>query len=117
MPDADADEPPSDPANVPTVECSLCDDSWTLEHELDELGLGNDALVAFAIDHHEHTGHFPDDVTPWLAHCRRCPESVERLDEPAVRRWARTHARHTGHVVAVDHDSYEKQALVGEDDG
>ncbi|MFB6117503.1 hypothetical protein [Halosegnis sp.] len=107
MPDSE-----TDPANVPTVTCSRCEDSWTLEHELDDLGLGNEALAAFAIDHHEHTGHFPDDVRPWLAVCRNCREAVERLEESAARRWAHTHARHTSHAVAVDHDSREEPAIV-----
>jgi len=102
-----------DPTNVPTVRCSQCEASWTLEHELEDLGLGNDAVEAFAIDHREHTGHFPDDVTPWVADCRRCPDGVERLDEAAARRWARTHARHTDHVVALEHDSRDEPERVG----
>ncbi|MDY7081784.1 MAG: hypothetical protein SXQ77_05105, partial [Halobacteria archaeon] len=59
----DTEDP--DPSNAPTVTCALCDDEWSLSYELDELHAGNDALEQFAIDHYRHTGHYPDDVTPW----------------------------------------------------
>lgn len=92
------------PENVPTVSCTRCNDEWTLAYELDELGLGNGALEAFAIDHREHTGHYPDGVTPWVADCRHCPDGVERIDETAVRRWARTHTRHTNHEIDLSYE-------------
>lgn len=98
-------------ANVPTVSCSRCGETWTLSHELDELGLGNGALEAFAIDHREHTGHYPDDVRPWVADCRHCPDGVERIDETAARRWATSHARHTGHGVDLDGDGSTERVM------
>lgn len=100
------------PNDVPTVTCSRCDDAWTLSHELDDLAMGNRAVEAFAIDHQQHTGHFPDDVSPWLASCRRCPDGAERLAESGARRWAETHARHTGHAVALDHASRAERELI-----
>ncbi|WP_255151386.1 hypothetical protein [Halorarius halobius] len=103
---SDSGGPPVDDVDdVPTVSCSRCDEEWSLAYELDELAMGNRAVEAFAIDHQQHTGHFPDGVTPWVAACRRCPEAVERLEESGARRWARTHARHTGHAVDLDHAS------------
>lgn len=110
--DDEGTDPDEAPRNVPTVSCARCDDEWTLEYELDELTVGNRALEAFALDHHQHTGHFPDDVTPWMADCERCPESVRRLEEAGVTRWAETHARHTGHRVRVDHASREEPTVV-----
>lgn len=106
---AESAEPPQ---NVPTVRCARCDDEWTLAYELDELTVGNRALEAFALDHHQHTGHFPDDVSPWIADCERCPETVRRLEEAGVIRWARTHARHTAHRVRVDHADREEPTVV-----
>jgi len=91
---------PDDPDRVPTVTCSQCDRSWALDHELDELQAGNRALEQFALDHHRHTGHYPDDVTPWVVACRHCVQREQFLGEPPARRWAKTHARHTGHEVA-----------------
>ena len=99
------DSLPDDPAEIddtPTVTCSRCGDSWDLRYELDELQVGNQALEQFALDHHRHTGHFPDDVTPWLVDCRHCPDGDQFLGERSARRWAEAHARHTGHVVSVD---------------
>jgi hypothetical protein len=98
-PDRGAADPPADP---PTVTCSRCNRTWDLGYELDELGVGNRALEQFALDHRRHTGHFPDDVTPWLADCRHCPDEDAFLSETPARRWARTHARHTGHTVALE---------------
>lgn len=97
---ATADEPD----RVPTVSCSRCDREWTLSYELDSLLAGNQAIEQFALDHQRHTGHFPDDVTPWVADCRRCPEGEEYLSEQPARRWAETHARHTHHAVELHHD-------------
>lgn len=92
MPDDDIDD-------VPTVACSRCDRSWDLEFELDQVGTR--AVEQFALDHHRHTGHYPDDVTPWLADCGRCPQRESFLSAAPARRWARTHARHTSHVVEL----------------
>ena len=103
-----ADAPPTDAPDdghpmdaVPTVTCSRCDDEWELDFELDELRAGNRAVEQFALDHERHTGHFPDDVTPWLVDCRQCPDGDRYLAQRPARRWARTHARHTGHEVEV----------------
>ena len=51
--------------DLPVVSCSRCDAEWTLEYELEELCAGNQAVEQFALDHARHTGHYPDDVTPW----------------------------------------------------
>ena len=103
--DRDPDAAPPGPADeiddVPTISCTTCGREWDLSHELDELEVGNQAVEQFALDHMQHTGHYPDDVATWRAVCRRCPEGVERLSEHGVRRWAETHARHTRHDVEV----------------
>jgi hypothetical protein len=93
--------------DVPTVTCSRCDAEWDLSYELDDLGVGNRAFEQFALDHVRHTGHFPDEVTPWVASCRRCPGGDRFLSETPARRWAATHARHTRHDVAVTHADTE----------
>ncbi|MDY7082357.1 MAG: hypothetical protein SXQ77_08140, partial [Halobacteria archaeon] len=67
---------------------------------------GNDALEQFAIDHYRHTGHYPDDVTPWMVSCQQCPAGEQFLAERPARRWANTHARHTSHSVALRHGDY-----------
>jgi hypothetical protein len=96
--------PPTAPVDdTPIVSCSRCETEWDLAYELDELKLGNQSVEQFALDHHRHTGHFPDDVTPWVASCRRCPDGEQFLSETAARRWARTHARHARHEVALEH--------------
>lgn len=100
--DARATAVGEDVDDVPTVSCRRCDREWDLSYELDELRVGNQALEQFALDHARHTGHYPDDVTTWRADCVHCPEGAERLAESGVRRWARTHARHTRHDVEVD---------------
>jgi len=89
--------------DVPTVRCSICDREWALDYELDDLVAGNRAVEQFALDHQRHTGHFPDDVTPWIATCRICPAEERFLADRPATRFARTHARHTGHPVAL-HD-------------
>jgi hypothetical protein len=113
-PSAPCDDPDGDRA--PTVTCSRCDREWDLGFELDELGAGNRALEQFALDHERHTGHFPDDVTPWLVDCRQCPDGDGYLAQRPARRWAQTHARHTGHPVELrpptDEDATE---LIGEE--
>jgi len=94
-------EPSADADGVPTVSCSRCGREWDLSYELDDLRAGNRAVEQFALDHERHTGHYPDDVTPWVVDCRRCPDGDRFLAERPARRWARTHARHTGHEVRV----------------
>ncbi|WP_256289748.1 hypothetical protein [Halobellus inordinatus] len=97
------DEPALDAPEdgVPTVSCSRCNREWDLHYELDELYAGNRAVEQFALDHGRHTGHFPDDVTPWVVDCRQCPDGDRYLEERPARRWAETHARHTGHTVEL----------------
>ncbi len=94
-------DPPPDIDDVPRVSCSRCGRTWDLAYELDELAVGNRALERFALDHRRHTGHFPDDVTPWLVECRRCPDEDAFLSEGPARRFAATHARHTRHALDV----------------
>jgi hypothetical protein len=89
----------SDPGDPPTVSCSRCGREWDLGHELDELRAGNRALEQFALDHERHTGHYPDDVTPWVVRCRQCPTGERFLAERPARRWATAHARHARHEV------------------
>ena len=100
--------------DAPTVACERCGREWTLEYELDELRVGNQAVEQFALDHRRHTGHFPDDVSTWRAECRHCPEGAKRLGETPARRWAEVHARHTGHAVDIDHASFEAPETVEE---
>lgn len=92
---------PTNIDDVPRVSCSRCGRTWDLAYELDELGVGNRALERFALDHRRHTGHVPDDVTPWLVECRRCPDEETFLSEKPARRFATTHARHTRHALDV----------------
>lgn len=92
---------PADLDNVPTVSCSRCDRQWDVEYELNELHAGNDAVEQFALDHERHTGHYPEDVTPWIVTCKRCPDGERFLRERAARRWATAHARHTRHEVEL----------------
>ena len=98
--------------DVPRVTCSRCDREWRLAYELDDLQVGNQALEQFALDHQRHTGHFPDDVSPWQATCQRCPETIERLGEDAARRWAAIHGRHTRHPVELRHASLAEPVLI-----
>lgn len=98
--------------DAPTVSCERCDREWTLEYELEELRVGNQAVEQFALDHRRHTGHFPDSVSTWLADCRLCPEASEHLNESAARRWAEIHARHTRHAVALDHADLESPDVI-----
>jgi hypothetical protein len=102
VPRATDDRPPSEAVDdTPTITCSRCDREWDLAYELDEMGVGNQAVEQFALDHRRHTGHFPDDVGTWRASCRNCPERSEHLRGHAAERWAKTHARHTGHAVEL----------------
>ena len=114
-PDGD-DGPPSEVDDTPTVSCSRCDREWDLAYELDDLGVGNQAIEQFALDHKRHTGHFPDDVTTWVAECRRCPEGSEHLVRHAAERWANSHARHTRHSVEIKHGIDDELTVVGPDE-
>lgn len=87
--------------DVPRVTCSTCDRTWELTYELDELQVGNRALEQFALDHARHTGHYPDDVTPFVADCRHCPEREQFLSKRPAERFAEAHTRHTRHEVRV----------------
>jgi hypothetical protein len=114
---SDHEEAPPQPdvEDVPTVTCSRCDRSWDLAYELDELRVGNRAVEKFALDHRQHTGHFPDGVTPWLADCRQCPDGEAFLAERPTRRWAAAHARHTRHTIEIRHGDGEEPSLVEPD--
>lgn len=93
---------PSDPDSTPTVTCSICDWEWSLEYELDELQAGNGAVSQLAMDHYRHTGHYPDGVTPWVVDCLECHDGEQFLRERPARRFAQTHARHTGHEIEIE---------------
>lgn len=108
----DVDDTTGPVSGAPTVTCSRCDDEWVLEYELDDLRAGNRAVEQFAMDHHHHTGHYPDDVTPWIAECRNCPRGEQFLAERPTRRFAETHARHTTHVVEVHAPEDEGPELI-----
>lgn len=112
----DGNAPAPDVDDVPTVTCSRCDRSWDLSYELDELRVGNQAVEKFALDHKQHTGHFPDEVTAWLADCRQCPDGEAFLSERPARRWAEAHARHTRHDIAIEHGDQDEASLVEPDD-
>jgi hypothetical protein len=101
--------------DVPTVSCTRCDSEWSLAYELDDLQVGNRAIEQFALDHRRHTGHFPDEVTPWVAACRHCPDSETFLSEDPARRWARTHVRHTDHEVALTDPESDDPSVVEAD--
>ncbi|WP_340101305.1 hypothetical protein [Salinibaculum salinum] len=106
------DSLPEDPGDAPAVTCSRCGRSWELDYELDDLKVGNRALEQFALDHHRHTGHFPDDVTPWIADCRNCPDEERFLSEQPARRWAETHTRHTRHSVSLQSPTDHTEEVV-----
>lgn len=113
--DFDTRPPNEDVDDAPSVSCTTCDHEWTLEYELDEMQLGNQSFEQFALDHMRHTGHFPDDVRPWVADCRQCREGEQFLSESPARRWAKTHARHTRHSVFLRHE--ETETVVEGDSG
>jgi len=120
VPDPDPDPPrtPDDVDDTPTIACERCGREWDLGYELDDMGVGNQAVEQFALDHHRHTGHFPDGVATWRADCRHCTEGVERLAADGARRWAETHARHTRHAVDLHHADGETTTRVeAPDDG
>lgn len=112
MPEPFDSSSPDDVDDTPTVTCSRCNREWDLEFELDDLQVGNQAMEQFALDHKRHTGHFPDEVSPWIVACRQCPDGEEFLAERPARRWAETHARHTRHAVTVRHDEEEEPTIV-----
>jgi hypothetical protein len=101
--------------DTPTVSCSRCDSEWDLEYELDTLRVGNRAVERFALDHKRHAGHFPDDVQPWTVTCEQCPDGDEFLTERPARRWAETHARHTGHEVSLGSSDGQMTTIDAED--
>lgn len=105
VPDPADDSVPASDAidDTPRITCSRCGREWDLAYELEELSVGNRAVEQFALDHERHTGHVPDEVTPWIATCRQCPDGEQFLTERPARRWARTHARHTSHTVELQH--------------
>lgn len=107
----DPDDAPEQ-SRAPTVSCSRCDETWELHYELEELHAGNRALEQFALDHERHTGHYPDDVTPWIVRCRRCPDGERYLSEAPARRWARSHARHTRHSVEIQPPETEETTVL-----
>ena len=97
--------------NPPTVSCARCDRTWELAYELDELQVGNRSIEQFALDHRRHTGHFPDEIQPWLVDCGQCPAEETFLSETPARRWAQTHSRHTTHAVELSHHSIETEQI------
>lgn len=97
------DHSPDGIDDTPTVTCEQCDREWDLAYELDTLRVGNRAVERFALDHKHHAGHFPDEVRPWVVVCQQCTDGDEFLSERPARRWAETHARHTGHDVSLEH--------------
>ena len=103
--------------DLPTISCSRCNRTWKIDYELEELSAGNRAIEQFALDHERHTGHFPDDVTPWIASCRRCPDRERYLTEHPTRRWAITHTRHTGHSVELRDPSGNSASITANDAG
>lgn len=110
--DEDVPVPADEVDDTPTIACSRCDREWDLAYELDELQVGNQAVEQFALDHLRHTGHYPDDATPWIVSCRRCPDGEEFLSERPARRWAETHARHTRHDVDLHHPDHDEPTVV-----
>lgn len=108
--DEDAHDQDS-PERTPTVACSRCDHEWDLEYELEELHAGNSAVEQFAMDHYRHTGHYPDDVTPFRVDCQQCPQGEQFLSERPARRFAKTHARHTRHAVELVVPDAEKELI------
>lgn len=107
-----ADGPGDDPVETtPTVSCSRCGREWELSYELDELHAGNRAVEQFAMDHYRHTGHYPDDVSPWQIECQHCPEREQFLAERPARRFASTHVRHTNHTVELRDPETESEQI------
>jgi len=103
--------------DTPTIACSRCDAEWDLGYELDTLRVGNRAVERFALDHKRHAGHFPDEVSPWTVDCERCSDGDAFLAERPARRWAETHARHTGHEVTLGHAGEPETTIEAPDAG
>ena len=115
--DTDQQLPTAEPVDdTPTISCSRCDKTWELTYELETLYAGNQAFEQFALDHKRHTGHFPDDVSPWIVDCQQCPDQDGYLDERPARRWAETHARHTTHPVSLRHEASGTDERIKPDD-
>ena len=106
------DEPES-PERTPTVACARCGREWDLEYELEELHAGNSAVEQFAMDHYRHTGHYPDDLTPYRADCQECPQGEQFLTERPAERFAKTHARHTRHTVELSGPERDSETISG----
>lgn len=98
---------------TPTVTCSRCGSEWQLSHELEDRQAGNRAVEQFALDHFRHTGHYPDEVSPWVADCRRCPQGEQFLAERPARRFAETHTRHTDHTVDLEPPAGDDSERIG----
>lgn len=107
--------PPENPNLAPTVECSTCGQEWELSYELDELHAGNRAVEQFALDHYRHTGHYPDDVSPWRVTCQDCPAEEQYLEERPARRFGRTHARHTRHDLVLGRPNGDEHHIEPDD--
>jgi hypothetical protein len=107
---------PTVDADVPTISCSRCDREWTLDDEYGDLDPGSHAIEQFALDHERHTGHYPDDVSPWMVRCQRCPDGERFLSEGPARRWAETHARHTRHAVHLESPTGSDEVISREND-
>lgn len=101
--------------DTPTISCSRCDRTWELTYELETLYAGNQAFEQFALDHKRHTGHFPDDISPWIVDCQQCRDEDAYLDERPAKRWAETHARHTDHPVHIRHAAGDVDRVVTPD--
>lgn len=93
------------------VACSTCGREWDLSYELDELHAGNRAIEQFALDHFRHTGHYPDDVSPWRVACQHCSAEELYLEERPARRFGETHARHTRHSLVLDGPESDSQRI------
>lgn len=107
-----SDRPTAEMDVTPTVSCSTCGQEWNLTYELDELHVGNRAVEQFALDHYRHTGHYPDDVTPWIASCRQCPSEEQYLEQRPAKRFGETHARHTQHTVVIRGPDEEDETCI-----
>ncbi|QWC20646.1 hypothetical protein [Halorubrum sp. 2020YC2] len=107
----------NDDREAPTVSCERCGREWTLDREVDDLDAGGHAIEQFALDHERHTGHYPDDVTPWVGRCQRCPDGERFLSERSARRWAESHARHTRHAVRLEAPRGPDDVISPESDG
>ncbi|WP_397541151.1 hypothetical protein [Salinarchaeum sp. IM2453] len=116
MTDMSGDNKQSDDfENVPVVSCTRCGREWELTYELDELQAGNRAVEQFALDHERHTGHLPDDISPWIADCENCPAGEQFLSKRPAKRWAVTHARHTYHSIDLISPDGDEKTITSDD--